>query len=178
MTKWENASFANHIDKLPILTFAFGERATDVIQIPLASLVERLGNGSYFFHLYNRGEIITIPRYGVIRPMPVLELGTRILHRYMAIFDVDNLRVGFVAKQKLAQSDMICKVKPKCKGAQTYYAPMNECVDPECYLYLFQSVDDNSKTCRMVYLFCIFTPILARRVLCLFWRYCNYACRV
>ena len=37
-----------------------------------------------------------------------------------------------------------------CVGAQSFYPPLNVCLDPPCSEYVFVELDDDTKTCRWV----------------------------
>merc|ERR1712130_225298 len=72
------------------------------------------------------------------------------------VLDYSNYRVGFLQKKRDANHEhlqnMYCESTDKretCIGDQQYYAPMNTCLQPQCELYMFQTVDESSGKCRL-----------------------------
>lgn len=141
------------VESLPVLSFALHENG-ELLHIPLSSVFERVRDINQF-HVYNKGPVQYFGKIGIMRAYPLIDLGTRVLEHLFVVFDIDTLKVGFMQKRLQTQVERSyhngrCKEKPKCAGLQTYYEPMNACLDPECYQYFFQTVDSNTKMCRLV----------------------------
>jgi len=150
ISKWTDED----IQSLPSLSFSLIEDGP-MISVPLSALLLKNVHGTRQFHVYNKGPVKYFGRVSIMRAYPTIDLGTRVMQHIYTIFDINTLKVGLVQKipkQSTTQGIVtnMCKPKPVCRGSQTYYEPMNTCVDPPCYLYYFQTVDSTTKTCKMV----------------------------
>jgi hypothetical protein len=150
-SKWtENEKYS-----LPDLTFTLHQDDNVQLRIPLYSLFE--GDE---FHLYDVGEIWNLEGIGVLSTDPVIYLGVNVLHQLFTVLDYTNYRVGFIQKKLKSDENMAMirqlqsiycadvSIDGECIGDQAYYAPMNTCLQPQCQLYLFQTVDRKKGICK------------------------------
>ena len=82
-------------------------------------------------------------------------LGTTVLDALYTVFDYQTRRVGFynkdssIAEEDASPEQGACPLEPTCFGSQSYYAPVNECLDPTCDEYYFQAMDQETKRCHL-----------------------------
>lgn len=150
--------------KLPVISLYLSEKGPK-IQIPISSLIDW---ESKKLHIYQTQPILYYYAHTIMSAYPRIELGTRVLHQLYTVFDMNNMKIGFIQKQQIPNDSINdgCaeSQKNKCKGSQSYYPPMNECLDPVCPTYLLHRVDDD-KNCVLVSVKCKFNAYkVAQRI--------------
>lgn len=162
------------VDTLPPLKFKLSENG-DYLSIPLSTLTFQTDVKGVPRMAYCIRSELYKPEAKVY-----ISFGTMILESLAITFDVDLRKVGF-SQQPLsllhdrrlipensgsnntdAATDSQCAKKEYCKGDQTYYAPLNVCLDPPCEYFFFRKVDPNTKTCVYAdgFEFILFIPVL------------------
>jgi hypothetical protein len=142
---------------LPELTFRLHQNDdSHMLRIPLHVLFE-----DDEFHLYDAQSADIYEGLGVLSSEPFIQLGVKVIQQLFTVFDYANYRVGFIQKTldtpdastiSAQVSNMYCELADKsdtCVGDQTYYGPMNTCLQPQCDSYLFQTVDTKTGQCRL-----------------------------
>ena len=74
------------------------------------------------------------------------------LRTKLVLFDMEKGSVGFIFAENSNEKNAlptVCATKPKCKGDQKYYAPLNICEDPNCDAYYFRTLDYSKRTCQI-----------------------------
>ncbi|KAG2382894.1 hypothetical protein C9374_004861 [Naegleria lovaniensis] len=138
---------------LPALTFVLNDGNPDHHEkfvIPLSVLFGKNG-----LSLYRRKEEMYMFEGDLVSYDPTIEIGTLVWSKlFVPVFDMANYRVGLLRKSvsnnNLVFNPTFCHGLSKantCKGAQYYYEPKNQCLDPPCSRYFFQYVNEDTKTC-------------------------------
>jgi len=135
---------------LPALTFRLSE---DVDQPPLSIALEGLivKDSSKTDRLcLTKG----LPVPNDAGPADMLQrpirFGAMVLKQLYTVIDLKNGRLGFRNQGSFKSGTSACVADISCVGAQSYYPPLNVCLDPPCSDYAFVELDDETKTCRWV----------------------------
>ncbi|CXI07068.1 conserved Plasmodium protein, unknown function [Plasmodium berghei] len=95
---------------------------------------------------------------------PLIKLGTYVLNNFYVVVDQENYRVGFSNKKSFYYSNDKCTQKVECIGDQIYEPALNICIDPDCSIWYFYTLNPETKTCESVssrfYIFIIILIIL------------------
>jgi Eukaryotic aspartyl protease len=79
--------------------------------------------------------------------------GSLVLEQFYTVVDGERNRIGFspLAGTVVSASSWapFCDADPPCLGGQTYDARSGACQDPECSIYLLQTVDPLTKQCHV-----------------------------
>ncbi|CRG97195.1 conserved Plasmodium protein, unknown function [Plasmodium gallinaceum] len=79
---------------------------------------------------------------------PLIKFGTYVLNNLYVVVDQDNYRVGFAHKKSYHYSNDKCTQKVECIGDQFYEPALNICVNPDCSIWYFYMLNDETKKCE------------------------------
>jgi hypothetical protein len=80
-----------------------------------------------------------------------IRFGAMVLQQLYTVIDLKTGRLGFRNQANPPKSGTsACVGDVSCVGAQSFYPPLNLCLDPPCSDYAFVELDDETKTCRWV----------------------------
>uniref|UniRef100_A0A7S0HVL5 Peptidase A1 domain-containing protein n=1 Tax=Hanusia phi TaxID=3032 RepID=A0A7S0HVL5_9CRYP len=142
-------------EDLPVLSFRMSEEGP-LLYLPLSSLMINDRPSGKPRVCLNPTDSIAMYRTEQIKDLlyfPKISFGTLALRNLFTSFDMQAMSVGMKNKIVFDPSTYSeigkCSVPVTCQGAQTYYAPMNTCLDPDCEQFYFHELDQETKTCRL-----------------------------
>ncbi|CAD2086749.1 conserved Plasmodium protein, unknown function [Plasmodium vinckei lentum] len=95
---------------------------------------------------------------------PLIKFGTYVLNNFYVVVDQENYRVGLSNKKSFHHSNDQCTQKVECIGDQIYEPALNICIDPDCSIWYFYTLNHETKICESVssrfYIFMIILFIL------------------
>ncbi|EFC47869.1 hypothetical protein NAEGRDRAFT_78707 [Naegleria gruberi] len=156
------------INSLPALSFVLGDgddKNYEKFVIPLSILY-----GPNGLSLYKRDEGFYVYDGDLVTFDPSIEIGTLVWSKlFIPVLDMSKYKVGLIKRAGVEYNNFnpdFCKglsIASTCKGAQSYYVPTNQCIDPSCSSYFFQYVNPNTKTCDLSigFYFAIFVIVAA-----------------
>ncbi|CRG99043.1 conserved Plasmodium protein, unknown function [Plasmodium relictum] len=147
---------------LPVLKFVFSdndivsdnninnvETNLQEISIPLDNLIinENTENKNYLCIIPDIQEGKSSENSGRTTK-PLIKFGTYVLNNLYVVVDQDNYRVGFAQKKSYYYSNDKCTKKMECIGDQMYEPALNICVNPDCSIWYFYMLNDETKKCE------------------------------
>jgi len=142
-------------EDLPVLSFRMSEDGP-LLFLPLASLMINDRPSGKPRVCLNPADSIAMYRTEQIKDLlyfPKISFGTLALRNLFTSFDMRAMSVGMKNKMTFDSTTYaeigVCSKPVTCRGAQTFYAPMNTCVDPDCEQFYFHELDQDTKTCRL-----------------------------
>ncbi|ETW49171.1 hypothetical protein PFMALIP_02873 [Plasmodium falciparum MaliPS096_E11] len=79
---------------------------------------------------------------------PLIKFGTYVLNNFYVVVDQENYKVGFANKKSFHTSNEKCTQRTQCIGDQYYEPALNICVDPDCSIWYFYTLNDQTKKCE------------------------------
>ncbi|VWU51115.1 peptidase, putative [Hepatocystis sp. ex Piliocolobus tephrosceles] len=136
-----------------------------LVYIPLDNLIinENGENNNYLCVIPDIHEVIKTETSGRTTK-PIIKFGTYVLNNLYVISDQDNYKIGFVNKKNYYYSNKNCTKKAKCIGDQVYEPALNLCVNPDCSIWYFYTLNEETKRCEALssqfYIFILILIIL------------------
>jgi hypothetical protein len=89
-----------------------------------------------------------------------IAFGSLAVAAFYTVINRENNTIGLASQASdiaAESTDAFCAKAAVCQSQmQTYYPPLNVCLDPDCAGYLFMTLDEETKTCR----WSSFAPVL------------------
>ncbi|GAW79885.1 hypothetical protein, conserved [Plasmodium gonderi] len=135
------------------------------INIPLDNLIinENGPNDGYLCVVPDAHEGVSSENSGRTTK-PLIKFGTYVMNNFYIVADQENYRVGFVNKKSYHYTNDGCTQRAECVGNQFYEPALNICVDPDCSIWYFYTLNPETKKCESIssrfYIFLIIIILL------------------
>ncbi|SBT76017.1 conserved Plasmodium protein, unknown function [Plasmodium ovale] len=130
---------------------ASGGRGDNVreVYIPLDNLIinDSNGNENYLCVVPDAHDGLSSENTGRTTK-PLIKFGTYVLNNFYVVVDQENYRVGFANKKNYHYSDGKCTERTVCIGDQFYEPALNMCVNPDCSIWYFYTLNEETKKCE------------------------------
>ncbi|KMZ94272.1 hypothetical protein PVMG_02498 [Plasmodium vivax Mauritania I] len=121
------------------------------VHIPLDNLIinEEGQNDGYLCVLPDVHEGVSSENSGRTTK-PLIKFGTYVINNFYVVVDQENYRVGFANKKEYHSSNDRCTQRAQCVGNQFYEPALNICVDPDCSVWYFYTLNEETKKCESI----------------------------
>ncbi|EUD64931.1 hypothetical protein C922_04663 [Plasmodium inui San Antonio 1] len=125
--------------------------AIQEVHIPLDNLIisEEGPNDGYLCVLPDVHEGVSSENSGRTTK-PLIKFGTYVINNLYVVVDQENYRVGFANKRDYHYTNERCTQRAKCIGDQFYEPALNICVDPDCSVWYFYTLNEETKKCQSI----------------------------
>ncbi|CAA9987075.1 conserved Plasmodium protein, unknown function [Plasmodium knowlesi strain H] len=126
-------------------------RGIEQVHIPLDNLIinEEGQNDGYLCVLPDVHEGVSSENSGRTTK-PLIKFGTYVINNLYVVVDQENYKVGFVNKKDYHFTNDRCTQRPVCIGNQFYEPALNICVDPDCSVWYFYTLNEETKKCESI----------------------------
>lgn len=157
---------------LPSFSFALNDRDhAERIELPLEQLVIKDGDGDALYLCVARADDSQTDHnitavcpdsdgsYQFQSRPPSADMmaqhisfGSLVVSALYTVIDLENNRIGLASKYPKSADmsvNITCPASTRylCGAQQTYFPPLNKCLDPECHRYMFLALDPDTHTC-------------------------------
>ncbi|KJP86189.1 hypothetical protein AK88_04160 [Plasmodium fragile] len=121
------------------------------VHIPLDNLIinEEGPNDGYLCILPDVHEGVSSENSGRTTK-PLIKFGTYVINNFYVVVDQENYRIGFANKKDYHFTNARCTQRAECVGDQFYEPALNICVDPDCSVWYFYTLNEETKKCESV----------------------------